>query len=201
MITDAISPLSGGPASIPALRWQVWVNWSDDGIWGAKDVDISDDVLGLRWSWGRRGLPAPEFAAPAALELTLNNADHRYTPGNDGGSLGTNVRPGREVRLRASRLHDDFATSGAGSEDLDKRKAAFGDGSWEVIATAGNGFSVLAGEVRGAAGSPPPSDAVALLDTGDATATLTARFPEGNQRPGRLRAAMRRRQQLPAAAI
>ena len=174
--TDVISPLSGGPASIPALRWQVWVNWSDDGIWGAKDVDISDDVLGLRWSWGRRGLPAPEFAAPAALELTLNNADHRYTPGNAGGPLGTNVRPGREVRLRASRLHDDFATSGAGSEDLDKRKAAFGDGSWEVIATAGNGFSVLAGEVRGAAGSPPPSDAVALLDTGDATATLTARY-------------------------
>ena len=176
MITDAISPLSGGPASIPALRWQVWVNWSDDGIWGAKDVDISDDVLGLRWGWGRRGLPAPEFAAPAALNLTLNNADHRYTPGNNGGPLGTNVRPGREVRLRASRLHDDFATSGAGSEDLDKRKAAFGDGSWEVIATAGNGFSVLAGEVRGAAGSPPPSDAVALLDSGDATATLTARY-------------------------
>ena len=174
--TDVISPLSGGPASIPALRWQVWVNWSDDGIWGAKDVDISDDVLGLRWSWGRRGLPAPEFAAPAALELTLNNADHRYTPGNAGGPLGTNVRPGREVRLRASRLHDDFATSGAGSEDLDKRKTAFGNGSWEVISTAGNGFSVLAGEVRGAAGSPPPSDAVALLDTGDATATLTARY-------------------------
>ena len=174
--TDAISPLSGGPAAIPALNWQVWVNWSDDGIWGAKDVDISDDVLGLRWGWGRRGLPAPEFAAPAALELTLNNADHRYTPGNAGGPLGTNVRPGREVRLRASRLHDDFATSGAGSEDLDKRKTAFGNGSWEVIATAGNGFSVLAGEVRGAAGSPPPSDAVALLDTGDATATLTARY-------------------------
>ena len=175
--TDVISPLSGGPAAIPALNWQVWVNWADDGIWGTEDVDISDDVLGLRWVWGRRGLPVPEFAAPARLELTLNNADHRYTPGNDWrASLGTNVRPGREVRLRASRLHDDFATSGAGSEDLDKRKTAFGDGSWEVIATAGNGFSVLAGEVRGAAGSPPPSDAVALLDTGDATATLTARY-------------------------
>ena len=176
MNTDAISPPSGGPASIPALRWQVWINWSGDGVWGAEDVDISDDVLGLRWGWGRRGLPVPEFAAPASLELTLGNSDHRYTPDNAGGPLGTNVRPGREVRLRVSRLHDDFATSGVGSEDLYRRPATFGDARWEVIATAGNGFAVLAGEVRGTAGSPPPSDAVALLDTGDATATLTARY-------------------------
>ena len=176
MNTDAISPLSGGPASIPALRWQVWVNWAGDGIWGTEDVDISEDVLGLRWGWGRRGLPLPEFAAPARLELTLNNADHRYTPGNDGGPLGKNVRPGREVRLRVSRLHDDFATAGAVSEDLAQRAAAFGDALWEVIATEGNGFAVLDGEARGTAGSFPPSDAVALLDTGDATATLTARY-------------------------
>ena len=174
--TDAISPLPGGPASIPALRWQVWVNWAGDGIWGTEDVDISGDVLGLRWGWGRRGLPLPEFAAPARLELTLNNADHRYTPGNDGGPLGMDVRPGREVRLRVSRLHDDFATAGAVSEDLDQRAAAFGDALWEVIATEGNGFAVLDGEAQGTAGSFPPSDAVALLDTGDATATLTAHY-------------------------
>ena len=176
MNVDAIAPPSGIPASIPALRWQVWVNWAGDGIWGTEDVDISDDVLGLRWGWGRRGLPAPEFAAPASLELTLNNADHRYTPGNDDGPLGSNVRPGREIRLRVSRLHDDFATTGAGSENLDRRPATFGDARWEVIATAGNGFAVLDGEARGTVGSLPPSDAVALLDTGDATATLTARY-------------------------
>ncbi|MDE2785930.1 MAG: hypothetical protein OXL37_04635 [Chloroflexota bacterium] len=176
MNTDAISPLSGGPASLPALRWQVWINWAGDGIWGTEDVDISDDVLGLRWDWGRRGLPVPEFAAPASLELTLGNSDHRYTPGNDDGPLGTNVRPGREVRLRVSRLQDDFATVGVGSDDLDQRPATLGDARWEVTATAGNGFAVLDGEARGTAGSFPPSDAVALLDTGDATATLTARY-------------------------
>ena len=176
MNTDAISPLSGGPASIPALSWQIWVNWAGDGIWGTEDVDISDDVLGLSWGWGRRGLPVPEFAAPATLELTLDNADHRYSPDSDGGSLGANVRPGREVRLRVSRLHDDFTTAGAGSEDLAQRPATFGDTRWEVIATAGNGFAVRDGEARGTAGSFPPSDAVALLDTGDATAMLTARY-------------------------
>ena len=176
MNADAISPSAGGPASIPPLRWQAWVNWAGNGIWGTKDVDVSDDVLDLRWGWGRRGLPVPEFAAPASLELTLNNADQRYTPGNDGGPLGTNVKPGREVRLRVSRLRDDFTTAGAGSEDLHQRPATFGDARWEVIATARNGFAVLDGEVRGTAGSPPPSDAVALLDTGDATATLTARY-------------------------
>ncbi len=175
MNTDAISPLSGRPA-IPAPRWQVWVNWAGDGIWGTEDADISDDVLGLRWGWGRRGLPVPEFAAPASLELTLNNADHRYTPNNNGEPLGTNVRPSREVRLRVSRLHDDFTTAGAVSEDLAQRPATFGDTLWEVIATAGNGFAVLDGEARGTAGSFPPSDAVALLDTEDATATLTARY-------------------------
>ena len=176
MNTDAISPLSLGPASILPLRWQVWVNWAGDGIWGTEDVDISDDVLGLRWGWGRRGLPVPEFAAPANLELTLDNTDHRYTLDNDGGPLGTNVRAGREVRLRVSRLHDDFATAGAGSEDLAQRPATFGDARWEVIATSGNGFAVRDGEARGTAGSFPPADAVALLDTGDATATLTARY-------------------------
>ena len=167
---------TAAPSPIPKLRWQAWVNWAGDGIWGTEDVDISDDVLGLRWGWGRRGLPIPEFAAPATLELTLNNADHRYTPGRVVGPLGSNVVPGREVRLRASRLHDDFATSDAGSEDLDRRPAAFGDARWEVIATAGNGFAVLDGEARGTVGSFPPADAVALLDTGDAIATLTARY-------------------------
>lgn len=167
---------TAAPSPIRKLRWQVWVNWAGDGIWGAENVDISHDVLGLRWGWGRRGLPIPEFAAPAALELTLNNVDQRYTPGNESGPLGSNLRSGREARLWVSRLRDDFATSGAGLEDLDQRTAAFGDARWEVIATAGNGFAVLDGAVRGTVGSFPPSDALALLDTGDATATLTARY-------------------------
>ena len=169
---------SGSTHSAPfiPLHWQVWVNWAGDGVWGTEDVEISDDVLGLRWSWGRRGLPVPEFAAPATLDLTLNNTDNRYTPGNDGGPLGSDLRPGREARLWVSRLHDDFATTGAGSEDLDQRAATFGDARWEVIATAGNGFAVLDGASRGTVGSFPPSDALALLDTGDATATLRARY-------------------------
>ena len=89
MNIDTMSPSPGGAEPVPALRWQVRVNWAGDGIWGTEDADISDDVLGLRWGWGRRSLPVPEFAPPAALELTLNNADHRYTPGNDDGPLGS----------------------------------------------------------------------------------------------------------------
>ena len=165
-----------GTIPTPALRWQVRVDWSGEGIWGAAGVDISDHVQRLRWSWGRRRLPVPEFAQPAALELTLDNADHRYTPSNSNGPLGSNVDPGRDVRVRVSRLHDDFRTTGTGSSDLEGRPAAFGDGRWEVIATAGNGFSVLDGEARGTVGSFPPSDAVALLETGDATATITTRY-------------------------
>ena len=171
---DAIEPRGTAPAL--ALLWQVRVDWAGAGVWGAAGVDISDHVLGLRWSWGRRGLPIPEFAPPAALELTLNNSDHRYTPSNRNGPLGSTVDPGRDVRLRVSRLHDDFRTTGTGSSDLEGRPAAFGDGRWEVITTAGNGFSVLDGEARGTVGSFPPSNAVALLETEDATATITARY-------------------------
>ena len=164
------------PASNPALRWQVLVDWSGDGVWGAENADVSADVRGLQWSWGRRGLPTPEFAPPAELALTLNNSEHRYTPSNTAGPLGSNVQAGREVRLRVRRLHDDFDTGGAGSQDLHQRQATFGAGRWEALATAGNGFAALDGEVRGTAGSFPPSDGLALLETNEPTATLTTRF-------------------------
>ncbi len=167
---------SDGPASLLALRWRVRVDCDGEGVWGAAGADISARVLSLRWVWGRRGLSAPEFAPPAELELTLDNADHPCTPENHGGPLGSDPGTGREVRLGVSRQHDNFATGGTGSEDLHNRKPTFGDTRWEVNATAGNGFSVLDGEVRGAVGSFPPSDAVALLETEDATATLTARY-------------------------
>ena len=157
------------------LRWQVWVDWTDRGIWGEAQADISDDVLGLRWRWGRRGLPVPEFPQPATLDLTLRNLDHRYTPGNTAGPLADGVQPGREVWLRPSRLWDDFTTTGAVPEDLDGRPASDGSG-WDVLTAGGNGFSVLNGEARGVVGRFPPSDALALLDTGDPLATLTVRY-------------------------
>ncbi len=166
---------SNHPSAGPPLRWQVWADWSASGIWSADGVDISDDVLGLRWEWGRRGLPMPEFATPAMAELTLRNPDHRYTPSNAGGPLGDGVQPGRSIWLRASRLWDDFATDGAIPVDLNGRQTSDGD-RWEVLTTGNNGFTVLDGEARGAAPSVPPSDAVALLDTGDPLATLTVRF-------------------------
>ena len=159
-----------------SLRWQVWADWSASGVWSADGVDISDDVLALWWGWGRRGLPAPEFAAPAMAELTLRNPDHRYTPGNAGGPLGDGVQPGRSIWLRTSRLWDNFPAVGPAPVDLNRRWSADGTRRWEVLTTGNNGFSVLAGEARGAAASFPPSDAVALLDTGDPLATLTARF-------------------------
>ena len=159
----------------PALLWRVWIDWAGNGSWYANSSDVSADVLGLRWQWGRRGLPVPEFAPPAELELTLRNDDHRYTPGNSTGPLGGNVQPGRRVWLRANRIHDDFATGGAASVDLNNRMA-FGGERWEVLAVAGNGFSVSDGMVMGQGGGWPPSDAAALLDTGDSLATLTSRY-------------------------
>ena len=116
------------------LRWEVWVDWAGGGVWGAPgaDVDVSDDVLALRWEWGRRGLPAPEFASPATLELTLRNERHRYTPGKTDGPLGANARAGREVWLRAAYKYDDFATAAGAAVSLNGRITADGGGRWEV---------------------------------------------------------------------
>ncbi len=164
----------------PALRWQVWIDWEGNGSWDTDGSDISADVLALRWRWGRRGLPVPEFTPPATLELTLRNHDHRYTPENSGGPLGANVQPGRPVWLRASRIHDDFATASGASADLNGRAAPVGGTSWAVLAVAGNGFSASGGNAMGQGGGWPPSDAVAVLDTGDPLATLTARYQRGS---------------------
>ena len=168
----------------PALRWQVWVDWAGDGSWVPETADVSADVLGLRWRWGRRGLPVPEFAPPAQLELTFRNDNHHYTPGNDNGPLGSNVQSGRTVWLRASRLHDDFATDNRASAVLDGRATSVGDVRWEVSAVPGNGFSALDGVVMGEGGGWPPSDAVALLDTGDPLATLMVRYRRGSSGQG-----------------
>ena len=159
------------------IRWQVRVDWDGQGVWGA---DVSDDVLGLRWRWGRCGPPISEFAPPAELELTLRNHDHRYTPGNGAGPLGNNVTNGREVWLQAGYIHDDFAAPLGASVDLHDRSVANGCARWQVIATQGNGFLASDGMARGTAGVWPPSDSVALLDTGDPLARLTARFRRGS---------------------
>ena len=168
------------------MRWQVWVDWAGDGSWAPGNADVSADVLGLRWRWGRTGLPVPEFAPPAELELILKNDDHRYTPGNVSGPLGNNVQSGRSVWLRAALIHDSFATDDARPADLDGRTTAVGGVRWEVSAVAGNGFSAANGIVNGQGGGWPPSDAVALLDTDDPLATLTTRYRRGSSGLGGL---------------
>ena len=165
---------------IAGIRWQILVDWANAGVWDADGSDVSADVLGLRWQWGRRGLPAPEFAPPAELELTLHNNDHRYTPGNTGGPLGSNVQPGRAVWLRASRICDDFSAAGGASANLHGRTTPAGNARWQVSAVNGNGFVVASGAAKGQGGGWPPSDAVALLDAGDPLATLTARYRRGS---------------------
>ena len=163
-----------------SLRWRAWIDWDGGGAWDESGADVSADVLALRWQWGRRGLPAPEFADPAQLELTLRNQDHRYTPGNTAGPLGSNVGPGRAAWLRVSRVHDDFADSGGMPRNLDGRATSARDVLWQVSSAPGNGFVVSDGIAMGEGGGWPPSDAVALLDTGDALATLSARFRRGS---------------------
>ena len=178
----------------PGLRWQVLVDWTDGGVWGAANVDISGDVVGLRWQAGRRGQPVPEFAPPATLELSLRNTDGRYTPGNGASALAGLVQPGREVWLRAAWLYDDFAdgdsdgdgNAGATASDLDGRIAGGAGGSWQVAAPAGNGFVVQGGAVRGTAGRGRPADAVATLDAAAPLATLIVRYRRGSNGRGGL---------------
>ena len=76
----------------PPLRWQVWVDWAGAGDWGAANADLSDDVLALRWQAGRHGLPIPEFAPPATLELTLRSRTAR--PGRTLSPRGPAALPG-----------------------------------------------------------------------------------------------------------
>ena len=182
----------------PGLRWEVLVDWAGRGIWGAGNGngDVLGDVLALRWQWGRRGRPAPEFAPPATLELSLRNRDGRYTPGNAASPLAGMVTPGRQVWLRAAYLYDDMAASGAGSEM--RAQAGVESGSERLVGRialggvravwglrAGSGFTVQDGVARAAAGrGGGRADAVATLDTGDALATLLARYRRGSDGRG-----------------
>ena len=94
-VLDKLAVRSAGfSAAAPALRWQVLVDWFGDGLWNAENVDDSDDLAGVRWRWGRVGLPVPEFVGPATLELTLKNPQHRYTPGSLTSPLAGHVAPG-----------------------------------------------------------------------------------------------------------
>ena len=170
----------GAVAAAPALRWQALVDWTGTGFWGAADVDVTDDLAGVSWRWGRCGLPTPEFAPAATVSLNLRNHHHRYTPGNAASPLAALVQPGREVWLRAAWPYDDFATDAGGAQTLDDRVTAGGMVSWQVLATAGGGFEAQDGEVRGLVGSGRPSDAVAVLETGDPMATLLVRFRRGS---------------------
>ncbi|MCY4416027.1 MAG: hypothetical protein OXE87_06930 [Chloroflexi bacterium] len=178
-------PVSGRHVPGTPLRWQAWIDWPGNDSWDPDASDVSADVLALRWRWGRSGLPVPEFAPPANLEFTLRNDHRRYTPGNGNGPLGDNVQPGRAIWLRASRMHDDFSTTNAATVDLDGRTTASG-ARWDVLSVPGNGFSAADGTVTGQGGGWPPSDAVALLDTGDPLATLMVRYKRGSSGLGGL---------------
>ncbi len=177
------------PARAPGLKWQALVDWTGQGIWGAQDADVTDDLVSIEWGWGRRGRPAPEFAAPASLSLTLRNPEGRYTPGNAGSPLSGLVTPGKEVWLRAAWPSDDFTTAGGAAQGLDGRAASDGGAGaggavWRELAAAGNGFQAQAGVVRGVAGRGRPADAAALLDTGDPLASLLVRFRRVGNRVG-----------------
>lgn len=179
MMNTGAHPAPGPQASGTPLCWRVWIDWAGVGSWDVDSTDVSADVLALRWGWGRRSLPVPEFAQPALLDLTLRNDNHRYTPGSPGAVLGAYEGPGRAVWLRASRMRDDYATEGGASADLHGRMTE-GGARWDVLAVPGNGFSVTDGTVVGQGGGWPPSDAVALLDTGDPLATLMVRYRRGS---------------------
>ena len=38
-------------------HWRIWVDWDGDGVWGEQaggyDEDVTEDVMALRWNWGK----------------------------------------------------------------------------------------------------------------------------------------------------
>ena len=87
-------------------KWQVNIDWNDDGDFTDVDDDVTSDVLGLTLEHFRD--LASEHIEAARLELQLRNGDHKYSPPNGNSPLTGNLKPGRKVWVRAAYPFDSF---------------------------------------------------------------------------------------------
>ena len=174
-------------------HWRIWVDWDGDGVWGEQagdyDEDVTDDVMALRWNWGKPLAPVnsvgravgrdTDRAGAAGLELTLRNHDRRYSPGNSTSPLAgnsglvSNAGRSRKVWAAFAYPYDDF--DGRDGADLSGRTLPVGDGLSWVKETAGSSGLALAGgnRVRPVSGG---GEAVYTLDFGEADAHIGFRY-------------------------
>ncbi len=81
-----------------STTWTIAVDWDRNGGFDGTYDDVTDDVMYARWFLGMRQ-PYQVDADDSMLELTLNNADKRYSPENTGGPLSGKLAPFRRVKV------------------------------------------------------------------------------------------------------
>lgn len=102
--TGALSVSSPTPPPPPPGPWdrdatlRVRCDWNRDGAMTQAYDDISDRVIEAEWSLGMY-MPYQEIADEARLEMTLTNADRRFTPENADGPLYGLLAPGVPVTV------------------------------------------------------------------------------------------------------
>ena len=152
--------------------WRVWVDWNGNGTWGESAgeyrEDVTGDVLELDWKWGRTLLPSgrQRRIEPARLDLTLQNHDLRYTPGNPQSPLAGYLSAGRRIWASFAYPCDYFA--GSDGTDINGRIVPHGDSlPWVKETTGPAGLELSAGRVRPSAVA---GGAIYTLDFGEADA-------------------------------
>ena len=159
-------------------QWRVRVDWDGDGAWGAAGKDVTADIVALHWRWGRWS--DSERPAPARLELTLRNADHKYTPGNAASPLAGKVAAGRPIWAALAYPWEDG--NGADGTDLAGRLPPISDGSPWVKETAGaSGLVSGGGQIRPQIGR---GECIYTLDFGAAAGTIGFNYRRGSNGKG-----------------
>ncbi len=152
-------------------HWRVWIDWDDDGIWGESNEDVTSDVMGFHWEWGRN--LNNERALPALLDLTLRNDGHKYSPPNGGSPLFGNLKAGRKVWAWFAYPYENF--SGINGADLAARQLPVDSGfSWVKENTGTNGFEIFGNQVRAVTGGA--NDGIYTVDFSDADAYLGLKY-------------------------
>ena len=89
-------------ADVPVgfARYQVLVDWNNDGDFADTNEDITDDVLQLTSRMGRNfASQLTGDAVAGSLEVNLNNNGGKYSPFNASGALYGNLLPNRKIQF------------------------------------------------------------------------------------------------------
>tara|TARA_Y100000310_G_scaffold292210_1_gene320795 strand:+ start:471 stop:2276 length:1806 start_codon:yes stop_codon:yes gene_type:complete len=91
----------------------VEADWNKDGDYDDTGEDITARVFEAEFGMGRvSGSQLESRSMPGYLRLTVDNQSGDYSPFNTGGPLGTNVKPGRPIRIRATAPTTDILWTG-----------------------------------------------------------------------------------------